>query len=334
MKKYKMNIIILVSISIFIMYLIMKDNFDEISQNILHANLLYILLGLLLVVVHILFQSLSMHLYLKEIDSNYRFKNTFILMFSALFFNAITPFSSGGQPFQVYILNKQGIKVTESTNAILQNFLAYQISLILLGTTAIIINNNINIIPSSNVLKNIVLAGFIINVAVLLFIIFLGKAKNINTKLFNKIFNFIFNLKVFRNKPGLKEKANKKIDEFYESNKYFKNNKFILLKSVLLNMCALLILYSVPLLIFYSVGNNSINLLETIVCSSYTYFIESFVPIPGGTGGLEYGFIEFFKKFSTPAILSSCMILWRFTTYYLTMILGALSLLFVKKKVN
>ena len=204
MKKYKMNIIILVSISIFIMYLIMKDNFDEISQKILHANLLYILLGLLLVVVHILFQSLSMHLYLKEIDSNYRFKNTFILMFSALFFNAITPFSSGGQPFQVYILNKQGIKVTESTNAILQNFLAYQISLILLGTTAIIINNNINIIPSSNVLKNIVLAGFIINVAVLLFIIFLGKAKNINTKLFNKIFNFIFNLKVFRNKPGLK----------------------------------------------------------------------------------------------------------------------------------
>ena len=99
-------------------------------------------------------------------------------------------------------------------------------------------------------------------------------------------------------------------------------------------MCALLILYSVPLLIFYSVGNNSINLLETIVCSSYTYFIGSFVPIPGGTGGLEYGFIEFFKKFSTPAILSSCMILWRFTTYYLTMILGALSLLFVKKKVN
>ena len=86
--------------------------------------------------------------------------------------------------------------------------------------------------------------------------------------------------------------------------------------------------------IFFSIKVYDVNIVESIVCSSYTYFVGSFVPIPGGTGGLEYGFIEFFRVFSSSAIISTCMILWRFITYYLSMILGSISLIFVKKKVD
>ena len=37
MKKFRINIIILVCVSLFIMYLIMKDNFNEIVDNLLNA---------------------------------------------------------------------------------------------------------------------------------------------------------------------------------------------------------------------------------------------------------------------------------------------------------
>ena len=331
MKKYKINIIILICVSLLIMFLIMKDNFNEIMDNLLNANIFYLFLALIFVILSVLFQSFSMHLYLKELDKNYKFKDTFILMFSALFFNAITPFSSGGQPFQVYLLNKQGIKISESTNALLQNFLSYQLALITLGTIAIIINHFIEVIPNTSLLRHIVIIGFIVNVIVLALIIYLGKAKNLNTKMFNKIFNFIFSLKFIKNREVLKEKANKKIDEFYESGNYFKNNKYILLKAYSFNLISLIILYIIPMFIFFSIKVYDVNVIESIVCSSYTYFVGSFVPIPGGTGGLEYAFIEFFRVFSSSALISTCMILWRFVTYYLSMILGSLSLVFVKK---
>ena len=331
MKKYKINIIILICVSLLIMFLIMKDNFNEIIDNLLNANIFYLFLALIFMILSVLFQSFSMHLYLKELDKNYKFKDTFILMFSALFFNAITPFSSGGQPFQVYLLNKQGIKISESTNALLQNFLSYQLALITLGTVAIIINHFMGIIPNTSLLKHIVIIGFVVNVIVLALIIYLGKAKNINTKMFNKIFNFVFSLKFIKNREVLKEKANKKIDEFYESGNYFKNNKYILLKAYSFNLVSLIILYIIPMFIFFSIKVYDVNVIESIVCSSYTYFVGSFVPIPGGTGGLEYAFIEFFRVFSSSALISTCMILWRFVTYYLSMILGSLSLVFVKK---
>lgn len=334
MKKYKINILILVCVSLLIMFLVMKDDFNDIMYNILNVDISYLLLGLLFMFFNVFFQSLSMHLYLKEIDKNYKFYNTFILMVSAQFFNAITPFSSGGQPFQMYLLNRQGIGVSKSASALLQNFLSYQLSLILLGTIAIITNKYLNIIPNTSLLKNIVVIGFLVNVFVLLTLIFLSKAKKLNTKVFNKIFNFIFSFKFIKNRENLKEKASKKIDEFYESSEYYKSNKFILIKSMFFNILSLLCLYVVPLFIFYSVGQENINIISSIICSSYVYFIGSFVPIPGGTGGLEYAFIEFFKNFAGKTIISTCMLLWRFITYYFSMLLGAISLLFIKKKVD
>ena len=334
-KNYKANIAILILVSLIIMYFIMKDNFNEIVDNLIHANILFLLVAFILMILNVIFQSFSMHLYLKEIDPNYKFKDTVVLMFTALLFNAITPFSSGGQPFQIYLLNKQGIKITESTNALLQNFLSYQLALIILGTLAIIANSYLVVLPETSVLKNIVIIGFVVNMLVLIILILLGKAKNLNTKVFNKIFNFVFSFKFIKNREVLKEKATRKIDEFYESSNYFKHNKFIFVKAVIYNAISLLLLYSIPLFIFYSVGElESLTLTDSIICSSYTYFIGSFVPIPGGTGGLEYAFLEFFRGFTSNTIISTCMILWRFATYYFPMFLGIGSLMFVKKKVE
>ena len=331
MKKYRWNILILVLVSFVIMYFIMKDHFEEIVYNLTHADIFYIIIAIFLMLLSILFQSISLHIYLNKINPNYKFKDTCTLMLATQLFNAITPFSSGGQPFQVYVLNKQGIKVAESASALLQNFLSFQLGLTVLGTVFVIINNIFNIIPSSSLLRHIVLIGFAINVLVLLLIFYLGYAKDSNTKVLNKILN----IKLIRNKEKLKIQANNKIQEFYNTGNLFKQNKSLIFKTIIFNVISLLILYSIPLFVFYSIGKGkNIDLLDSLLCSSYTYFVGSFVPIPGGTGGLEYGFIEFFKEFTSSTIISTCMILWRTITYYIPMIIGLISLLFIKKKVN
>jgi uncharacterized membrane protein YbhN (UPF0104 family) len=59
--------------------------------------------------------------------------------------------------------------------------------------------------------------------------------------------------------------------------------------------------------------------------------IGSFVPIPGATGGLEYAFTQFFGVFIIDPALTLIMLLWRTTTYYLGVIVGAI-LLNIRKK--
>ena len=69
-----------------------------------------------------------------------------------------------------------------------------------------------------------------------------------------------------------------------------------------------------------------LTIYEVVVSSAFILIIGNFVPIPGGSGGIEYGFIQFFGNFIQGSVLSASLLVWRFITYYLGMILGAISI--------
>lgn len=333
MKKFKYNIIILVIVSFLVIFLSMKDNFSESIKQLSSLNIEFLLVAVLFMLMNILFQSLSQYRFLKEVKEDYSFLSCLRLITIAMFFNAITPFSSGGQPFEMYLLNKEGIKVSDSANALLQNFITYQFALIFMGATSIVLNKVIGIFPGDNLLKNIVLVGFIINIIVMSLIIFISRAKKLNTKIFSKIFNFVFSFKFIKNKEEKKLKAEKTLDDFYNSTAIMKNNKKNTILSFIFNLCSLLCLYMVPLFVLYSLNDfESINIIKSIVLSGYTFLIGSFVPIPGAAGGLEYGFMDFFGIFIKGSLLTASMLLWRLITYYLGIVIGGITLIMYRKK--
>ena len=332
-KNYKLNIIILVIVSFAVIFFSLKDDFNGAINYFKNMNYLWILVAILFMLAHIFFQSLSQYRFLREVKPDYKFSSCFRLMCMAMFFNAITPFSSGGQPFEMYILNKEGIKVSDSLNALLQNFITYQIGLIFTGTVVIVINSIFKILPDTLLLKKIVLIGYFINLIVMGLIIFFSRAKKFNTKLFSKLIKFIFHFKFIKNREEKEEKFLKYLDDFYNSTAIMKNNKKNTILSFLFNLISLWILYLVPVFVFYAFGNYDLSFFESFVASSFTYLIGSFVPIPGATGGLEYGFVDFFKVFiSNTTMLSAGMLLWRLITYYFSMFLGGIILMTYRRK--
>ena len=100
---------------------------------------------------------------------------------------------------------------------------------------------------------------------------------------------------------------------------------------VLINILAILVLYSMPYFLGIGFGLE-LSLIEVMVATSYVMIIGSFVPIPGGTGGIEYGFMFFFKYLISGSILNGLMLVWRFVGYYFGMIVGAIALAVYRKK--
>jgi uncharacterized membrane protein YbhN (UPF0104 family) len=56
--------------------------------------------------------------------------------------------------------------------------------------------------------------------------------------------------------------------------------------------------------------------------------IGAFVPIPGGSGGIEYAFVAFFGFYITGSTLMAMLLIWRFITYYLSLLIGGLVIIF------
>ena len=84
-------------------------------------------------------------------------------------------------------------------------------------------------------------------------------------------------------------------------------------------------LYIIPLFVFFSLGDfHSLSIIDTLTASAYVYLIGSFVPIPGASGGIEYGFTQFYGNFITIEKIGAVLIVWRFITYYIGIIIGAI----------
>ena len=88
------------------------------------------------------------------------------------------------------------------------------------------------------------------------------------------------------------------------------------------NIIAFILMYSIPCIVFISLGNHSVSVQNSIILTAFVMLIGNFIPIPGATGGLEYSFMQFFGVYVKNPVLSSAMLLWRFITYIFGMLIG------------
>lgn len=333
MKNKILNYFLLLSVTVLVLFFSLKDNYQEIISILKTLNKGWLLVACLLMFGYWFFKAIALKTIVKKFKSEFRFRKAFRLILEINFFNAITPFASGGQPFQIYSLRKEKIKMADCTTIVIQQFVVYQIALVLLGIIAIICNHFFHMFPNNSVLKHLVTIGFIVNAVVTVALFLLAFTKKINKFIVNIGINLLHKFKIVKDKEKQTKKFNKYINELYDGTKLLLKNKSEFIGMIFINFVGLVCSYLVPLAILYGAGDyTSFNGLQSIIASAYVMLIGSFVPIPGGTGGLEFGFIKFYGNFIKGSVLTAIMITWRFITYYIPMIIGAIAVSIKKRE--
>ena len=325
--KKKINYLILVLVTIIVLYFSLKDNFNEITHTILTINIWYLLIAFVFIFLFWLFRSYPMYTFSKKINKDFKYKDAFILTLRTQFFNAVTPFATGGQPYQIYYLKNKGIDYASSTSIVLENFIVYQIALVLLGLIALFTNKALHLFKNVYILQRLIALGFIINTLVIVAMFIIAFSKKMNKKIIGFALKLLNKLHIVKDIEKKEKEWNESINKFHESASILLRDKKSFILNIFSNFLALSLLYLIPLIVLYSMGDfTSVNPLKSIVTSAYVMLIGSFVPIPGATGGLEYGFVSFYGNFISGSTLQALMLVWRFITYYFGMIMGAIVL--------
>lgn len=325
MKKV-LNYVVLALVTILVLFFSLKDNYKEIIDTLFKMDIKWLVVGLLCVVAYWFLKTIPLYYFTKSHKKDFKYSSAVILLLRTQFVNAITPFATGGQPYQVYYLNKEGVRSSTSTSIILENFIVYQIALVFLGIVAMMCNFFFHIFPHNDILTHLITLGFVINTVVIIVSFIVAFGKKISKKIINFGINILSKLRIVKDKEAKLEKWNESITNFHKSAKVLMNDKKLFFSMIFVNLVALSILYMIPVFVLYAAGNfNSVNVGLAIIASAYVMLIGSFVPIPGGTGGLEYGFIKFYGFFIQGSLLSTTMLIWRFITYYFGLIVGAVA---------
>ena len=333
MKNATWKTILVLLIMVIVFYVILKDDYQNIINTIQGANYFLIGLSLLLIIIYYLLKSVCLYLIAKEQHKHISLGKMIHQTLITQFFNGITPFSTGGQPMQIYMLTKSGIHIGKATSIIIQDFLMYQLALVTVGIFVLISNQVFSFLNIGIAAYSLIMLGFIINTAIGLCLLFISFSRRFNNFIGKLLIKILSKLRIVKDKEKTIREWESKLDEFHESGKIFKKNKLLFVKCYLFNVLALLVFYVIPYLILISFDAKcGISITAAITCSAFVLLIGNFVPIPGGSGGIEYSFYLIFGGIVKKSLLSPTVLVWRFFTYYLGVLVGGVALGFFKVK--
>ncbi len=318
------NIAVMIfSIILMIYFVISKDGLLDLLRSDLKISVFWVSMAFAFQFLNYLLDSYLIYIFVKRTVPEFKFKSAFKVSMVGQFFSAVTPGASGGQPMQIFMLNQYGISIATATASQIQKFLVYQSTLVLYSIFAIFIRFNYfkeNLEPYIWILA---LIGFITQAIVIVFILLVSYNRGLTHKILSWGFKLLGKLHIVKNPQKKMEDFSNQLDVFHKHNKeMFKSVKFVI-KAFSAMIILLTIVYIMPFFIYKSFYSDGTESVINMLCSqSFVSMVSSLVPTPGASGAAELSFGIFFGGTFTATTMKSAIVLWRTTTYFVTIIFG------------
>jgi uncharacterized protein (TIRG00374 family) len=240
-----------------------------------------------------------------------------------LYYGALTPFATGGQPMQVMYMRRDRMPVGTATCIIGVKFVVYELSLCALFIAAMAIYGS-QFYEQYRAMFWFAMLGFAINASAVFFIILTLINKKLVTRIGNAIIRFLYRIKIVRKPEKVLHNFEHSINDYYLAAQYIAHHKLRAVGSFFISVINLLLFFAITYFIYIAFGKpGSKQIQDIIALQAFLYVAISFVPTPGSAGAAEGGFhIMFAAIFGAGAVFAP-MLIWRFLTYYLMLIVGS-----------
>ena len=319
-KKLCFNLIVFTAIISITFYIIFKDkSIADILQIISSAKKKYILIAIMSMCLYFVCDAINLGRTLKALGEKSNFIKNIKYVLIGFFFSSITPAASGGQPMQVYYMNKEKISVGNSTLALLINLTAMQIVTI---STALISVAFCHKYLSSFLIWFFVI-GILLNSSALVLLIVSISSRRMTNWLIKVLIKILRFLKI-KNIEDKKQKIEEQLDKYQGGAKYIRENRRVIVRTLITAYIQYLLYYSISYWVYRSFGYNESNILKIIALQSILYGTVSGIPSPGAIGVTEGGYLEIFKNVYSSDIISEAMLLNRGINFYLFLVISAI----------
>ena len=271
--------------------------------------------------VFMTFEGMGLHVFFHQQKIKIKFRLSLLVALIGSFYSSVTPAATGGQPMQVLALKKRGIPAGISSSGLAVKFFTFQTALLTLGGLLWILNPAI-VQTCIDRAKWIVFAGFLLNGLSVAAVILLAINKNIVRGIITLFIRAEKALHLVKDVGRLTSRADAAISDFHASVDYLTHHPIRLFYLYLLSCLQVLGLMSIAYCVYRALGLSQYTYFDILTLQFLLYIAASFTPLPGASGAQEGGFYIFFQHVFPADKLVGALLLWRFFTYYFTLIIG------------
>lgn len=243
--------------------------------------------------------------------------------FVGFFFSGITPSATGGQPMQLYYMQKEGHKVSDSSVVLMTVAVIYKFVLVVMGIGILIFCYE----PLAEHLQGylyLYYLGLFLNtllVVVLLFIM-------VSPKCFKGIVvggeKLLKKLRILKNSGERTKKLIEMADQYHEAVLFFLRNKSKIYAVIAFTVVQRCSVFFLTWLIYKGLGLSGTSAFTVMSLQAAIYIAVDMLPLPGAQGITEMMYKTAFSQVFTGATLTASMCVTRGLNFYMVLIVSAL----------
>ena len=357
--QYLFNTLFILIAAIVVGFLFLRDTNDRnlIFSSLKGADWRYLIIIVTVMFLFYAIDGLIVYIFARLYTTNYRWHRGLAVSFIGGFYEDITPTKNGIFP-KVKTLRKQKLKISSAASIIIMYTILAKIVLIGFGFFVMVFNFDMLVAQAEPIsifglaipVWVFSLIGFIYN-AVVIFVLFLMTSwKTLHNFIIDIIIKVGYKLKLIKYPEEKKAKLKVNTENFRVELKRLRSNIPVTVLIIILFIVKYFLLYSIPYFAGSAIlgapmvyADGTTTFMDALSMNAFLEMITNLIPIPGNAGIAEYMFTRVYKQIyiipggadiENTAFLNSGNLLWRFSTFYFELIVGAFVAAFYKSRLE
>lgn len=306
----------------------------------------FIVFAFLAMLGFVLFEGLAIRTIVRSFGQRCTIRKSVVFSASDIYFSAITPSATGGQPACAYFMIKNGIPASCTTASLVFNLALYTVAGLLIGLVTVIVAPNVylHFRPIARVL--ILLGSLILITITTFFILALTKISWIDAA-GEFLIKVGTKLRVIRDPERWKEKLRNGLVDYRSYVSMIPERRSAMAKALGFNMLQRLCQLSVTMFMYIAIRINMpgaersavfINGLELLGAQCLISIGSNFIPIPGAMGVTDLMMLDGFRPLMSEADAAALELMARSVSFYscvlLCMVIVASAVIIMRRKNN
>jgi len=326
------NMLFIVSLTVLALIFALYDSYKSVWTTISHLDLYKIVLIIGLGFLPYLCWGLILMVLGRTVNKKFSLKHGLNNAYVGGFMSGITPSSTGGQLAQVMSYKAHGMKASQGAGLVSMDFYLYQIAFVI---TAVVMYITYLSTYEHMAISLVFGLGLFVNSFVVIVLWIMVEFPKLYHHMSFWAIHLLHKMRFIKNKEKILEDWNKTLEHFNEAIENVNENKIVFWKVMGLNVLKNIFYYSSPFFIAWILGVEISygDFFPMLALGCFISTSNTFVPLPGASGATEGLFVLVYSTILGKGGAASTMILWRFSNFYIPVLLGGY--LFIRlRKIN
>ena len=288
-----------------------------------NSSPLWLVISFCSMLCFIVFEAMALLLLCRAFGYKQRLSHGILYSTGDIYFSAITPSATGGQPVSAYFMVKNGIPPMVVTVILLANLLMYILAIIAIGLICFIFfpGTFAHFSPFS---KLLIIIGSIVQVALASFFLLLLRHEKLLHRISSFFLHLLCKLRILKNEEAKKEKLANYMASYREYSVLLSGHSKTLAFTFVFNFLQRIAQIAITMFTYLASGGAGSKALDLMALQGYVVLGSNSIPIPGAMGVCDYLMLDGFGAIMSESAAVNLELVSRSFSFYICIIICGL----------